>query len=615
MTRGRYWLFMAITVLTPFLLLGVLEVTLRIVWKDGAVPVFVATPADLGDYTMANPKLATRYFSAQSTPPSPMLQPFATQKPANGFRVFVMGASTAAGFPWPPTGAYSRLLQDVLHDAMPGDSVEVVNLAIPATNTYAILDQTDAVIAQHPDAILIYSGQNEYYGALGVGSTESVGSWPPLVRSYLWLEHFRTFMLLRRGIARARKAFSKAPPANAQQAASFMEVVAGNQKIVLGGPAYEAGVRQFRGNLTRILDKFRRAHVPVFISSLVTNERDMRPFASPANALPGGADAVYDSAQAADARGDSVRARELYVKARDLDVVRFRAPSEFNDVIRSVAKNEGAVYVPVAEAFHAASPEGIIGHNLILEHLHPNQAGAALIAHEFWTSMDSSASVGHKMHADSVKPWASYVAGMDLTPFDYRMVAHTVKTLSLRWPFVPVAQNVDYRGTYHPTDPVDSLAFVASAGVPWVQAKTELGQFYEKRGFPDSAVAEYKGLIRDLPEVTPPYEFAARALLQAGDTAQAVRYLDDAYAIHQSPYAAYTLGMIAENAKDYQHAVDYLTRAAALEPMNAEIWYQLSVAHTYMHDIQGARAAAIQVARIQPNFPGLAGWLRVIGVK
>jgi tetratricopeptide (TPR) repeat protein len=595
-------------------LIGVLELTLRVVWKGGAVPVFVAAPAGMGDYLIPNPKLAQRYFTTQANPPAPLFQPFAAHKPANGFRVFVMGASTAAGFPWPPTGTYSRLLQDVLRDAMPGDSVEVVNLAIAATNTYAMLDQVDAVIAQHPDAILIYSGQNEYYGALGVGSTQSVGSWPPLVRSYLWLERFRTFMLLRDGVARMRQAFSK-PSDNAQQAASFMEVVVGNQKIVLGGSAYQAGVRQFRGNLTRILARFRDARVPVFISSIATNERDMHPFASPTNALPGGADAVYDSAQAADARGDSVSARGLYVKARDLDVIRFHAPSEFNDVIRSVAKDEGAAYVPVVEAFRAASPEGIIGHNLILEHLHPNQAGIALIAHEFWNSMDSSASLGRGMHADSVKPWASYVAGMELTPFDYRMVAHTVKTLSLRWPFVPVARNTDYRGTYRPIDATDTLAFMASAGLSWAQAKTELGQSYEKRGFPDSAVAEYRGLIRDLPEATPPYEFAARALLQMADTAQAVRYLNEAYAIHPSPYAAYALGMVATKSKDYQHAVDYLTQAAELEPGSAEIWYQLSIAHTNVRDIQGARAAAMQAARIQPDLPGLAGWLKVIGVQ
>ena len=34
---------------------------------------------------------------------------------------------------------------------------------------------TGAAWSQEPDAVLIYAGHNEYYGALGVGSTESLG--------------------------------------------------------------------------------------------------------------------------------------------------------------------------------------------------------------------------------------------------------------------------------------------------------------------------------------------------------------------------------------------------------------------------------------------------------
>ncbi len=394
MSRLRYWIFLAITVLSPVILIGVVEVVLRVTWKGGDIPVFVPAPAPLTGYLVPNPALGERYFALQKNPPSPLVEPFAAQKPANGFRVFVLGASAAAGFPWPPNGTFSHLLQDALRDVMPDDSVEVINLAIPATNTYAILDQTDAVIAQHPDAVMIYSGHNEYYGALGVGSTESVGSSPPLVRTYLWLERFRTFMALRDGIAKLRRSFSRKPK-SAQQAASFMEVVAGDQEIPLGGKAYQAGVRQFRENLERILGKFRAAHIPVFIASLASNY-EMHPFASPANAAPGGADAVYDSASAAYARGDSVVARGLYERAHDMDVVRFRAPSEFDRVIREVAKEEGATYVPVDEAFRAASPDSVIGNNLILEHVHPNQAGVALIGHEFWRRWTARTSRGRR---------------------------------------------------------------------------------------------------------------------------------------------------------------------------------------------------------------------------
>jgi tetratricopeptide (TPR) repeat protein len=613
MSRLRYWLFLAITVLSPVILLGVVEVVLRATWKGGDIPVFVPAPRPLDGYLVPNPALGQRYFMLQQNPPSPMVEPFAAHKPANGFRLVVQGESAAAGFPWPPDGAFSHLLQDVLRDVMPDDSVEVINIAIPATNSYAVLDQAGAVIAQHPDAVLIYLGHNEYYGALGVGSTESVGSSPTLVRLYLWLERFRTFMALRDGIARLRRSFTK-PPAGEQQAASFMEVVARNQEIPLGGKAYEAGVRQFRGNLERILAKYRAAHVPVFIASLPSNYKDMHPFASPANGAPGGADAVYDSAQAAYARGDSVQARGLYERAHDLDVVRFRAPSEFDRVIRDAAREEGATYVPLDEAFRAASPDSVIGNNLILEHVHPNLAGVELVAREFWQALDSAHFEGHPVQLARMKPWPQYYAGMDVTPFDTLIVHHTVRTLTTRWPFVPASQDLDYRGTYKPKGPVDSLAFLASVGLPWREAKVDVGAYYEKAGFPDSALAEYRGLIRDVPFAALPYELAGRAFMELKQPDSAVVMLQHAYGIQPSAYSAYTLGVNSAQTKDYAQAVTYFTEAMTLDPTNAQPVYQLSLTYAMMHNLQGAQAAAMRVYQLAPNFPGIQAWMKALGI-
>ncbi len=613
MTRARYWLFLTVTVLSPFLLVAAVEGVLRGTWPGGSIPVFVPAPASLGDYLLPNPALGERYFTREQHPPSPLVEPFAAHKPARAFRVFVLGASAAAGFPWPPTATFSHLIQDVLRDVMPGDSVEVINLAIPATNSYAMLDQTPAVIAQHPDAILIYAGHNEYYGALGVGSTESVGSSPALVRAYLWMERFRTFMALRDGIAKVRRAFIR-QPAGAGQAASFMEVVARNQAIALGGPAYEAGVRQFRGNLERMLGAFRAAGVPVFIASVASNARDMRPFASPLNAAAGGADAVYDSARAADARHDSVAARTLYRRAHDLDVVRFRAPYEFNQVIRDAARAEGATYVPVNEAFRAVSPDSVVGNELILEHVHPNLAGVGLIAQAFLRSLDGAHLAGHPMQLDRMRPWPQYLAGMDVTPFDRLMVTHIVRTLASRWPFVPAALARDYRETYRPNGVVDSMAFLASAGFPWREAKTMVGFYYEKAGFPDSALAEFQGLIRDMPTQAAPYELAGRALMEMKQSAEAMPLLKRAYDIHPSVYTAFALGTDAAQRKDLTAASAYLQEAVSLDPSNAPAVYQLSLTLALLRNLPGAQAAAMRVYQLNPNYPGIRNWLKVLGV-
>src|SRR5258705_11816531 len=96
----------------------------------------------------------------------------------------------------PATGACESVLADALQDVLPTDTVEVVNLGIAATNSYAIADLAHDVIAQRPDAILIYAGHNEYYGALGAGSTETLGAVPAFVRLYLRLQRFKTFLLL-----------------------------------------------------------------------------------------------------------------------------------------------------------------------------------------------------------------------------------------------------------------------------------------------------------------------------------------------------------------------------------------------------------------------------------
>ena len=111
-----------------------------------------------------------------------------------------------------------------------------------------MVDLADEIIAQQPDAVLIYSGHNEWYGALGVGSTETLASRPRLVRLTLALQRWRTFMAIRQGIVWIRR--KHGDPRAAIETASLMETLAREREIVLGGPSYEQGVRQFAGNST-----------------------------------------------------------------------------------------------------------------------------------------------------------------------------------------------------------------------------------------------------------------------------------------------------------------------------------------------------------------------------
>ena len=388
-----------------------------------------------------------------------------------------------------------------------------------------------------------------------------------------------------------------------------METVARDQEIALDGTAYRAGLVQFHDNMGRALRTFRAAGVPVFIASIASNERQ-RPFVSTSN---GAARAAFDSARAALATNDSINARRLFVRARELDVVRFRAPSAINDTIRALAAATGAFYVPVSEAFDERSPAHVPGPELFLEHVHPNRSGYALIAQSFYDAIAQRGYLGRQAQPSRLAAWSVYEDHMALSTFDERIVQHIVRTVTTRWPFVSSDSAEDYRGTYRPTSMPDSLALAVSrGGVTWLEGKLRVAAAYENAGRPDSAVAEYQGLLRDLPLAEPSYRLLGRALVAAGRSAEAVPYLEHAAAMAEHGETTYLLGVIALQNRNYDQAIALLDRAVTLQPNAVAPLYQLSLAFGLSKNLVAARAAAQKAAQVDPGYPGLSQWLATL---
>ena len=611
--QPRVALFYAITLALPLLLVLAGEGILRAAWDEGRLPLFVDSPAG-PSYLVANQRVARRWFASEANPPTPIPEPFQREKPAHSFRVFTLGESTTAGFPYPHNGTFARVLRDALQDVLPHDSVEVVNLGIAATNSFALVDEVDEVIAQHPDAIVIYAGHNEYYGALGVGSTESgIGS-PALVRAALALQRrSRLVLAMRNAIAGVERLVHRGP--SAPESPSFMEALAREQEIPLTGKLYRQGIDQLDQNLTIVLGRFAAAGVPVFIGSLASNLRDQQPLIGKTNAAVGGADSVFAAARRTLGAGDTVRARELFNRARDLDVVRFRAPSAVNDVVRRVATRSGATYVGIAEAFAAASPAGIPGTNLFLEHVHPNQAGTVLMARAFFEAMRDHPPAGRAFDLALLGSWDDYARRMALTPFDERIALHAVRTVTGRWPFVPSTEQKDYRKAYRPADLADTLSFAVSAGGSWGAAKVRLAEDFQRRRELDSAIAEYRGLARDASYREEPWELLGEALLQANRSAEGEQMLQRAMRISPTSSAAYALGMSALRQKNVAAAIPLLRVAVSLRPRNADALYQLSLASGLAQDIASARSSAAALAGFRPDYPGLAAWMHLLGMQ
>ncbi len=607
--------FLAITLALPFVLFAFLEIGLRVVSYGGDTTAF-HTSEILPGYKVPG-QLGRRYFPREQFPPAPSGDAFLVRKPSHSMRIFVLGESSAAGFPYPTNGTFSRVIRDALSDVLPSDTVEVINLGIAATNSYAIVDLAADVVREKPDAVIIYGGHNEYYGALGIGSTERFGSSPGLIRLYLKLQRLKTFLLFRNAVTGVLAAVRGGRSTrDVEQDASRMESIVADQRIIYGDATYKRGLAQYESNLGVALETFRRAGVPVFIGSTPSNLRDLTPFGPSAIPPDSVATRLFDSANVVLSQGDSVRAGSMFARARDADIVRFRAPGAFQQIVERVAKENGAFYVPVLEGVAAASAFHIPGNDLFLEHVHPNQKGYVLLARIYFEALARQGFVGRKADMSHFAGWDAYTARMLLTDLDLRIAAHTVNTVTTRWPFVPVSKQLDYRGTYRPVSYVDSVALqVSRGGMSWAEGKMLMGARYASAGDADRAVTEFNGLIRDAPGIEIAWRLAGQTLLAANQTARAKPYLERAYQIMPSAPVTYALGMISMQEKNRPRAIQLLEQTLQLTPNMPAALYHLSLAYALNRDLERARALAMQLARVSPGYPGLNGWMTTLGMS
>lgn len=599
-------LFYTITFSIPVLFFLIIELILRSVNYLGNTDLFIDPNIPSAEYLMPNPNFAARYFFYTNTIPNPSIDTFLKEKPENGYRVFAMGGSSAAGYPYGFNGTYSRIVQDVLQDAMPDKKVEVVNVGISAISSYTLYDQVTEIINQQPDAVLIYAGHNEFYGALGVGSNENLGAFPGFVRFYLKLQNFKTFMLLRTMIVDAGKWFAESFSGEmVDQTATLMERIVNSRSIELGSPQYELAMTQFESNLAAIIEKFGSKKIPVFIGSVASNLKDHSPFVTITDGNQPPAQQVFDEGRQAYENEDFQNALEKFTLAKDLDGLKFRAPSRINEIIEVRAdENQHVTYVPSHEELISYTANGIIGFDLMLEHLHPNQHGYFLIGKAFSRSLLDYNGIKSAQDLDNFKD------RMYFSELDLRVGWHRVATLKQSFPFVLGEKPQPYYETYRPISEADSLAFrTVHSSKSWDEAKVELAQSYQQQQRFEDAILEYKGLIRNQPWNDSPYVFAARIYLDSNDFRNAEPLLSKAYEINpDDPFTTKMLGAIEVQKGNPKKGIQYLEESRAINPNDPQMLYNLSGAYGTDRQFGKALEIAEKVIEINPNFPGIQAW-------
>ena len=412
----RRWLAIsATTILAPALLLVVAELVLRI--SGVGTPTGVTRPCtDHGQPANCD----NQFFAASFFPPGMYRTPrpyvIPATKPPGTYRIFVLGESVAWGDPDPSYG-FGRYLEVMLRQRYPQTKFEVINASITAINSHAFLPMVKELAHYQPDLFVIYAGNTEVVGPFGPGTV--LTPWDlnlPAIRAGIFFNSTRLGQLLGKVAGTSRKNEWRG-----------MEMFLDRQ-VRADSPQMKPVYENFAANLRDIVAAAHRSGAQVLISTVATNLKDCAPFASLhreairddelhsweklvqrgadlesagsyAEALklylsaaeidPQYAELPFRIARCLWALGDFAGAKERFVRAQDLDTLRFRADSRLNEIIRAQAGAPGVGVVDAAAVFAGESAHEVPGNELFYEHVHMNPRGTYLLARALFHQLDS----------------------------------------------------------------------------------------------------------------------------------------------------------------------------------------------------------------------------------
>ena len=593
--------FKVITAVIPILILLAFEGIMRIAGYGDNLNLFVQNPVKgYENYMMVNPVVGKKYFQKfEYTAPGNDI--FLTEKPENTFRIFVMGSSTVFGFPYERNLMFSRILHKQLEDAYPDKKIEVVNTAITAINSFTLLDFTHQILKYKPDAILIYAGHNEFYGAFGIGSNETMSRNRGLTKLHIALMDLKTYQLVRNLISGLSGKIAIAGKDEVH--GTLMKRMVGNKDILLNSEDYNIAMERYKQNMSDILKKAVKKNVAVFFSELVCNINGMEPFNSIATDNLEAAIDVYKKAQTAEKNGEFETALNLYYKAKDLDCIRFRASEDVTRIVNELV-NEYKVYrVPMLSVYQNNSPNKLIGNNLMTEHVHPNIDGNFLMAEAFYNEIVKSGIIGTKKETPEYS--IQYLKrNYGYTSLDSIAAQHRIQTLKGNWPFVKMGEpEVNYLLQHRPNSYLDSITFSAlkNKKLSLSDVRLDLAQRYEKRGQIFLAFREYDALVRTNPYNAANYRDAANCLIQLADLPLALKYFQKSLEYEESGFAYFKIGEIYFFMGDYNNAFTYFEKSFPLIPEDKRliILVKSYIACVYGNLKEKAKAVAAELKRVK----------------
>jgi tetratricopeptide (TPR) repeat protein len=612
-------------VLGPLFFLLILEAGLRVAGIGHPMSFFLPLQIDGKDCFIENDRFGWRFFDPElARTPFPFVIP--KVKPADTVRVFVFGESAAYGDPQPEFGL-SRILQALLEGRYPEKRFEVVNTAMTAINSHAILPIARDCAGKSGDFWVIYMGNNEVVGPYGSGTV--FGPQAPslsLVRANVAFKATRLGQVFASLVREAQKRSA------GQSEWGGLSMFVGHH-VRQDDPRMAAVYASFARNLEDIIDTGLKAGAKVLVSTVARNLRDCGPFAS--EHRPGltpqelsrwntlyqngtqsqetgrtleAMDCFRQAAQMDDAHaeehfrwgqcalalGQDTEALRQFNLACDQDALRFRADSRINEAIRGAAskrEEEGVRLFNADAAIAQRSPHGLAGGEFLYEHVHLNFEGNYLVA------LGLADQIGRMLPTSTQRPWPTADdCARRLGWSDYARHEADVEILR-RLTESPFKEQADNRPQYQRL--LQQIQQLQSATLPEaLRAET----------------ARAKAAADAVPDDWILQENLAHLQQQTGATAEALASLRRLTSLlPQSPEAWDDLGLALDAAKQDEEAIAVFQRAARLSPESVSSMNSLAELYARQGRNQEAERAFRQVLRRKPHWaPAYLGLGKVL---
>jgi lysophospholipase L1-like esterase len=351
---------------------------------------------------------------------------FSENKPTGTRRIFVLGGSTVQGRPYSTETSLTTWLRLALDAAGPDRHFEVVNCGGVSYASYRVAKILDEVLDHQPDAIVIYTGHNEFLEDREYAEVRQMSA------PRRWISHLaaklRTVTWIQSKLSRPIVAENLMP----SEVDARLDHHGGLAKYQRD-PSWRSGVeRHFAETLGAMVTRTKRAGVPLVLcvpaSDLVNTPpfkvqslaalddqqaaelRDAWAIIQDGNAPAEHRLAACEAYLAIDrrqaganyiagrlhyGRGDTAPAIEYLTAARDFDVCPLRATTPITSAVIQIARQD---QIPLVETIQLLDqrdahghrvPDGIADPEFFVDHVHPTVAGHQRIGVEIATKIEA----------------------------------------------------------------------------------------------------------------------------------------------------------------------------------------------------------------------------------